>query len=74
MFADPPLSVSTLQLLVPPLRLMSARMWQVAQHQSSKHYGQLEEFVCLVTRTIPEVLTTRDKTLLMLGLRAKVSE
>ncbi|XP_071378623.1 uncharacterized protein [Centroberyx affinis] len=69
---DPPLSVSTLQLLVPPLRLMSACMWQVAQRQSSKHYGQLEEFVCLVTQTIPEVLTDRKKTLLVLGLRAKI--
>ncbi|KAM4615281.1 uncharacterized protein ACJ7VT_010450 [Polymixia lowei] len=69
---DPPLSVSTLQLLVPPLRLMSACMWQVAQNKITKQYRQLEEFVSLVTQGIHEILTDKKKILLTLGLRAKI--
>lgn len=69
---DGPLPLSSLRLLVPPLRLMSAVMWQVVGRRSLEHYGKLEDFVCLVTETVPELLTDRQRALLLLGLRAKV--
>uniref|UniRef100_A0A4W5MDL4 C2H2-type domain-containing protein n=1 Tax=Hucho hucho TaxID=62062 RepID=A0A4W5MDL4_9TELE len=68
-----PLHFSSLRLLVPPLRLMSAFMWQVAQQRAIKHYGKLEEFVTVVTQTVPELITDRQRTLLLLALRARVN-
>ncbi|XP_074521103.1 uncharacterized protein LOC141786247 isoform X2 [Halichoeres trimaculatus] len=67
------LPLSSLRLFVPPLRLLTAALWQVAEQQSVKHYGMLEDFVSLVTEAIPQLLTDRQKSLLLLGLRAKVS-
>lgn len=68
--APPPLS--SLRLLVPPLRLLTAAMWQVARRKSVKHYGMLEDFVCLLTEAVPQLLTDRQRSLLLLALRAKV--
>ncbi|XP_077440665.1 uncharacterized protein LOC144062814 [Vanacampus margaritifer] len=68
-----PLSFSSLRLLVPPLRLLTAAMWQVAQQQSVKNYGILEEFVSLMTEAVPQLLTEKQRSLLLLALRAKVS-
>lgn len=68
-----PFPVSSLRLLVPPLRLMSAFMWQVTKQRNVKHYGKLEEFVCVVTEAVPEVLSDRQRSLLLLGLRAKMT-
>lgn len=68
----PPLS--SLRLLVPPLRLLTAAMWQVAHQQSVKHYGMLEDFVSLVTEAVPQLLTDRQRSLLLLALRAKVTD
>ncbi|XP_064795511.1 zinc finger and SCAN domain-containing protein 2-like isoform X2 [Oncorhynchus masou masou] len=70
---DYPLPFSSLRLLVPPLRLMSAFMWQVAHQRAIKHYGKLEEFVTVVTQTVPELITDRQRTLLLLALRARVT-
>ncbi|KAG9280384.1 zinc finger protein 502-like [Astyanax mexicanus] len=70
MSSAPP--ISSLRLLVPPLRLMSAFMWQIAQRQKVEHYGKLEEFVSVVTKLVPEVLTSRQKATLIMGLRAKM--
>lgn len=67
----PPLS--SLRLLIPPLRLLTAAMWQVARQQSVKHYGMLEDFVSLVTEAVPQLLTDRQRSLLLLALRVKVS-
>nr|XP_046237773.1 zinc finger protein 436-like isoform X2 [Scatophagus argus] len=67
----PPLP--SLRLLVPPLRLLTAAMWQVARQQSVKHYGMLEEFVSLATEAVPQLLTDRQRSLLLLALRAKVT-
>jgi hypothetical protein len=36
------------------------------------HYGKLEEFVTLVTEMVPELLSSRQRTQLILGLRARV--
>ncbi|XP_038568812.1 zinc finger protein ZFMSA12A-like isoform X2 [Micropterus salmoides] len=69
--APPPLS--SLRLLVPPLRLLTAAMWQVARRKSVKHYGMLEDFVCLLTEAVPQLLTDRQRSLLLLALRAKVT-
>ncbi|KAK6291152.1 hypothetical protein J4Q44_G00384480 [Coregonus suidteri] len=70
---DYPLPFSSLRFLVPPLRLMSAFMWQVAQQRAIKHYGKLEEFVTVVTQTVPELITDRQRTLLLLALRARIT-
>ena len=35
-------------------------------------YGMLEEFVSMVTDLVPELLSTEQKTQLLLGLRARV--
>ncbi|KAI1891206.1 hypothetical protein AGOR_G00141400 [Albula goreensis] len=66
------LPLSSLSLLVPPLRLVSAAMWQVVQKQEIMHYGKLEELVSLVTETAPELLSYRKRTQLILALRAKL--
>lgn len=68
------LPVASLRLLIPPLRLLAAAMWQVAHQQSVKHFGMLEDFVSLVTEAVPQLLTERQRSLLLLALRAKVSE
>ncbi|KAJ8355578.1 hypothetical protein SKAU_G00183720 [Synaphobranchus kaupii] len=66
---DPSLPVSSLHLLVPPLQLLSAAMWQVLQQQDVLHYGKLEEFVSLVMETFPELLSESQRTELTLGLQ-----
>uniref|UniRef100_A0A3Q4IDG0 C2H2-type domain-containing protein n=1 Tax=Neolamprologus brichardi TaxID=32507 RepID=A0A3Q4IDG0_NEOBR len=47
-------------------------MWQVARHEMVRHYGMLEDFVSLVTEAVPQLLTDRQRCLLLLALRAKV--
>ncbi|XP_055761236.1 zinc finger protein 485-like [Salvelinus fontinalis] len=66
------LPLSSLCLLVPPIRLMSASMWQVAEQRNVMQYGKLEEFVTLVTEMVPELLSSRQRTQLILGLRARL--
>ncbi|KAI1888763.1 hypothetical protein AGOR_G00172070 [Albula goreensis] len=72
-FKDPSLLLSSLHLLVPPLQLMSAAMWQVVQQQHMVHYGKLEEFVSLVMGTVPELLSDRQRTQLTVGLRERMA-
>ncbi|XP_049454417.1 zinc finger protein ZFMSA12A-like isoform X2 [Epinephelus fuscoguttatus] len=67
-----PLPLSSLKLLVPPLRMMSAVMWKVVRLRNIVHYGKVEEFVSLITEAIPDILTDRQMRLLTLGLRAKM--
>ncbi|KAJ8338749.1 hypothetical protein SKAU_G00355350 [Synaphobranchus kaupii] len=69
---DPSLLVSSLHLLVPPLQLLSAAMWQVLQQQDVLHYGKLEEFVSLVMEAFPELLSESQRTELTLGLQVRV--
>ncbi|KAG7262810.1 hypothetical protein CRUP_021172, partial [Coryphaenoides rupestris] len=66
------LPLSSLRLLVPPLRLMSACMWRVAHRRSVLQYGQLAEFIAMVTETVPELLAPKQTAELMLGLRARL--
>ncbi|XP_031162660.1 zinc finger protein ZFMSA12A-like isoform X1 [Sander lucioperca] len=68
-----PLPLSSLRLLVPPLRVMTAVMWKVVRLRNVMHYGNVEEFVSLVTEAIPDILTDRQITLLTLGLRARMT-
>ena len=64
--------LSSLGLLVPPLRLMSAVMWEVVRQRNIKHYEKLEEFVSMVTDAVPELMSKREGRLLSLGLRVRV--
>nr|XP_040026301.1 zinc finger protein ZFMSA12A isoform X2 [Gasterosteus aculeatus aculeatus] len=64
---------SSLRLLVPPVRVMTAVMWKVVRLRRIPHYGMVEEFVSLVTEAVPDILTDRQMRLLTLGLRAKVT-
>ncbi|XP_034719195.1 zinc finger protein 250-like isoform X2 [Etheostoma cragini] len=69
---NPHLPLSSVRLLVPPLRLMSACMWQVAQERNVDQYNKLAEFIMLVTEMVPELLNYKQKTQLILGLRARL--
>ncbi|XP_060950765.1 uncharacterized protein LOC133027703 [Limanda limanda] len=66
------LTLSALRLLVSPIRLVSAAVWQTIQKKVVANYGMLEEFVSTVTDIVPELLTTRQKVQLSLGLRARL--
>lgn len=66
------LPLSTLRLLVPPIRLVSAAIWQTVQQKVVSDYGMLEEFVSMVTGAVPELLTTHQRAQLILGLRARL--
>ena len=68
------LPLSSLRLLIPPLRLLSAAMWQVAQRRDVLDYEKLDEFVALVTATVPDLLSPQQRGKLLLRLRAKVSQ
>ncbi|KAM9336579.1 uncharacterized protein ABDE67_019608 [Symphorus nematophorus] len=66
------LPLSTLRLLVPPVRLVSAAIWQTVQQKVVADYGMIEEFVSMVTDIVPELLTARQRAQLILGLRARL--
>ncbi|XP_035258119.1 zinc finger protein 567-like [Anguilla anguilla] len=70
--ADTHLPLSSIRLLVPPLRLACAAMWQMTQRGEIMHYGKLEEFVTLVTETVPELLTDKQRAQLIQGLRTRL--
>ena len=64
--------LSSLRLCVPPLRLLSAFMWQVAEQRRVKYYNRLEEFVSVVLEMVPDLLSAKERAELLLGLRARV--
>uniref|UniRef100_A0A1A8UTN7 Uncharacterized protein n=1 Tax=Nothobranchius furzeri TaxID=105023 RepID=A0A1A8UTN7_NOTFU len=66
------LSIPSLCLLIPTLRLMSAFAWQVVQCCNVVHYRKVEELVVLVTELAPELLTARERVQLLLRLRARL--
>ncbi|KAG5267947.1 hypothetical protein AALO_G00227730 [Alosa alosa] len=70
--ADHLLPLPLLRLMVPPLRLLAAAMWQVTQQRHVEHYGMLEEFVTTVTESLPDLLSYRQRAQLILGLRARL--
>uniref|UniRef100_A0A3Q2WGT6 Zinc finger protein 260-like n=1 Tax=Haplochromis burtoni TaxID=8153 RepID=A0A3Q2WGT6_HAPBU len=66
------LPLSSLRLLIPPMRLISAAMWQVAQRRDVLDYEKLDEFVTLVTASVPDLLNPKQRGKLLLRLRARV--
>ncbi|KAK6328375.1 hypothetical protein J4Q44_G00003530 [Coregonus suidteri] len=68
----PPLPLPSLRLMVPPLRLVSAAIWQTIQQRHVMDYGMLEEFVTMVTEMVPELLNNSQRAQLILGLRARL--
>ncbi|XP_030295818.1 zinc finger protein 485-like isoform X2 [Sparus aurata] len=69
---DPYLPMSSVHLMVPPLRLMSACMWQVVQERNVDQYGKLVEFITLVAEMVPELMNYKQRAQLILGLRARM--
>lgn len=69
---DCPLLLPSLRLFIPPLRLVTAAMWQVVQRGDVQDYGIVEEFISTVTEIVPELLNADQKAQLLLGLRARV--
>ncbi|XP_051754972.1 TERF1-interacting nuclear factor 2 isoform X2 [Ctenopharyngodon idella] len=67
---DTPLPLSALQLIAPPLRLMSAAMWKVMVKREVVYYGKLEEIVTSLCETVPGLLHYRHQARLTMGLRA----
>ncbi|KAG5267152.1 hypothetical protein AALO_G00218600 [Alosa alosa] len=68
----PPPTLGSLRLLVPPLRLVAAYMWQVTRRGDVMQYGILADFVSLVMEAVPELLSPKHAVELILGLRARV--
>ncbi|KAB5542131.1 hypothetical protein PHYPO_G00087900 [Pangasianodon hypophthalmus] len=66
------LPLSALRLVVPPLRLMSAFLWQVVQRRNVTQYGKLEQFVMLVSETVPDIMSQHLLNKLVFHLRKKV--
>lgn len=71
--SHPGLPLSALRLLVPPLQLLSAAMWQVAKQKDVMNYEKLQEFVFKVTEAVPGLINHKQRAQLILGLRARVS-
>ncbi|XP_074554286.1 uncharacterized protein LOC141810533 [Halichoeres trimaculatus] len=69
---DCSLSVSSLCLLVPTLRLMCAFAWHVVQRSNVMQYGKVEELVRTATELAPELLTSKEKVQILLKLRARL--
>uniref|UniRef100_UPI003AAF178A uncharacterized protein n=1 Tax=Centroberyx gerrardi TaxID=166262 RepID=UPI003AAF178A len=67
------LPLSSLRLLVPPLRLLSAAMWQVAKQKDVMNYEKLQDFVFMVTEAVPGLINHRQRAQLILGLRARTA-
>lgn len=70
---DASLPFAALQLLAPPVRLVSAALWKVMKQKDVMQYGVVEEFVTSACETVPGLLTLRHQGKLALGLRARVS-
>ncbi|XP_062862563.1 zinc finger protein 79 [Trichomycterus rosablanca] len=66
------LPLSALRLVVPPLRLMSAFLWQVVQRHNVTQYEKLEQFVILVSEMVPDIMSQNLINKLIFYLRKKV--
>ncbi|XP_029026144.1 TERF1-interacting nuclear factor 2 [Betta splendens] len=69
---DVSLPFAALQLLAPPVRLVSAAVWKVMKQRDVLQYGVLEEFVTSACEAVPGLLTIRHQGKLALGLRARL--
>ncbi|XP_072232728.1 TERF1-interacting nuclear factor 2 [Leuresthes tenuis] len=70
--SDVCLPFAALQLLAPPVRLVSAALWKVLKQRDVMQYGVVEEFVTSACENIPGLLTLRHQGKLALGLRARL--
>ena len=70
---DPRRPLPSFCLLVPPLQLLSAAMWQLAKQKDVRNYERLQDFVLMVTEAVPGLINHRQRAQLVLGLRARVS-
>ncbi|XP_074554969.1 TERF1-interacting nuclear factor 2 [Halichoeres trimaculatus] len=68
---DASLPFAALQLLAPPVRLVSAALWKVMKQRDVMQYGVVEEFVTSACETVPGLLTVRHQGKLALGLRGR---
>ncbi|XP_061817257.2 uncharacterized protein [Nerophis lumbriciformis] len=66
-----PLPLASIRLLVPPLQLLSASMWQILKKRDVMSYWEVAEFVSLVMDMVPELLMDKHRMQLNLGLRAR---
>ncbi|XP_030295826.1 gastrula zinc finger protein XlCGF48.2-like isoform X1 [Sparus aurata] len=66
------LPLGSLRLMASPLQLTYSFMWQVIRQRNVKLYGKVEEFVTMVTQTIPELMSHKQTAQLVLGLRARI--
>ncbi|XP_062337878.1 zinc finger protein 160-like [Osmerus eperlanus] len=64
--------VSSVRVLVPPVRLVSAALWQVVERGNVQDYGVLDTFVTEVLAVIPDLMSYRDTVQLLMGLRARL--
>ncbi|XP_059933054.1 TERF1-interacting nuclear factor 2 [Gadus macrocephalus] len=69
---DVSLPFPALQLLAPPVRLVSAAVWKVLKQRDVARYGVVEEFVTSVCESVPGMLTFRHQGKLTLGLRGRL--
>ncbi|CAJ1054797.1 zinc finger protein 184-like [Xyrichtys novacula] len=69
---DQSLPLPSLRLLVPPLQLLSAAMWQLVKQKDVMNYEKLQEFVFMVTEAVPGLINHRQRAQLILGLRARL--
>ncbi|CAN9508110.1 unnamed protein product [Ophioblennius macclurei] len=65
------LPLSSLRLLVSPLQLMTASMWQVLKSRDVMNFWKVADFVSLVVDLVPELLLHKHKAQLNLGLRTR---
>lgn len=69
--SEEPLSLPSFRLFIPPLRLVSAAMWNVVQRGEVKSYGMVEDFIHSITDIVPEIMSTDQRTQLLLALHAR---
>ncbi|KAI3366782.1 hypothetical protein L3Q82_009443 [Scortum barcoo] len=63
--------LASLRLMASPLQLTYSYIWQVIRQRNVKLYGKVEEFVTMVTQTVPELMSFKQTAQLILGLRAR---
>ncbi|KAK9524842.1 hypothetical protein VZT92_017208 [Zoarces viviparus] len=69
---DASLPFAALQLLAPPVRLVSAALWKVMKQRDVMQYGVVEEVVTSACEAVPGLLTVRHQSKLALGLRGRL--
>ncbi|XP_030575586.1 zinc finger and BTB domain-containing protein 17 [Archocentrus centrarchus] len=67
-----PLPLASLRLMASPLQLTYSYIWQVVRQKNVKQYGKVEQFVTMVTQTVPDLMSFKQTAQLILGLRARI--